>query len=141
MKMFLGEYNPNITEGSRIALPKKHREQLRGGSVVLSKGFEKCVLVYDNEDWAEKAQKQVENLSGSAKVRDLERYLYVSATEASIDSQGRLVVPPALKNYAGLKGKTAIIGVGDHVEIWDGTTWKVHLEEISSEISRAGTAR
>ncbi len=51
MRMFLGEYQPNITEGSRIALPKKLREQITGGEVILSRGFEKCVFVYDKEDW------------------------------------------------------------------------------------------
>ena len=61
MKMFLGEYQPNITDGSRISLPKKLREQIEGDEVILSKGFERCIFVYDKEDWLLEAQKQVEN--------------------------------------------------------------------------------
>jgi len=75
MKMFLGEYSPNITEGSRISLPKKIREQLDDG-VVLAKGFEKCIYIYDKKDWITEAKKQVESSGESAKIRDLERYLY-----------------------------------------------------------------
>ncbi len=135
MKMFLGEYNPNITSGNRIALPKKHREQITGDAVVLSKGFEKCVLVYDYVDWSDRVERQVDNLAGAAKRSDLERYIYTSAVEASVDAQGRLVIPPALKVYAGVKEKTAVIGVGDHIEVWDKDAWNKHLENISERIT------
>lgn len=135
MKMFLGEYNPNITEGSRLALPKKIREQMRGEKVVMSRGFEKCVLIYDINDWAAQAQKQVANLSGTLKTSDLERYLYTSAVEAPIDTQGRVVVPGSLMEYANVTSKTAVIGVGDHVEVWDADAWRKHLEKITAQLS------
>ncbi len=63
MKMFLGEYSPNITSGNRIVLPKKHREQLADNAVVLSKGFEKCILIYDMGDWGERVERQIDNLA------------------------------------------------------------------------------
>ena len=134
MKMFLGEYNPNITEGSRIALPKKFREQISEDQVILSKGFEKCIYIYAKEDWADKVQRQVESSTGSAKRSDLERYLYTSASEVSVDAQGRLVVPGKLKRYAGIEDKTSVIGVGDHIEIWDQDSWTEHLEKISVKL-------
>jgi MraZ protein len=135
MKMFLGEYNPNLTEGSRIALPKKHREQISGDSVVLSKGFEKCIYVYDANDWAMNAEKQIENMKGDMKVSDLQRYLYTSAVDASVDSQGRLVLPANLKTYAGITTKTAVIGVGDHIEVWDYDMWVEYSDKISEKLS------
>ena len=143
MKMFLGEYNPNITTGNRIALPKKHREQLAGDEVVLAKGFEKCVLVYDYQDWGERVERQVDNLTENAfldasakpvKRGDLERYLYTSAIETSIDGHGRMVIPANLLEYAGIKDSTAVIGVGDHIEIWDLASWKAHIKNISENI-------
>lgn len=133
--MFLGEFNPNITSGNRIALPKKHREQLTGDTVVLSKGFEKCILIYDLEDWSERVERQVDNLASEGiKRSNLERYIYTSAAEASVDSQGRIVIPSDLKNYAGADGKTAVIGVGDHIEVWDAEVWEKHLKKISEKI-------
>ncbi|MBU0534964.1 MAG: division/cell wall cluster transcriptional repressor MraZ [Patescibacteria group bacterium] len=135
MRMFLGEYQPNITEGSRIALPKKLREQVRGDDLILSKGFEKCIFVYDKEDWVTEAQKQVENPISDAKTRDLKRYMYAGASESTIDSQGRVVLPASLLSYAEINKRTAVVGAGDHVEIWDLDNWNARIGKISQELS------
>jgi len=135
MRMFLGEYQPNITEGSRLALPKKLREQIRGDELVLSKGFEKCIFVYDKEDWVVEANKQVENPISDSKTRDLKRYMYAGAVESTIDAQGRIVLPNSLREYADISKRTSVIGAGDHIEIWDLNNWKERLEKISREIS------
>ena len=133
--MFLGEYQPNITEGSRIALPKKLREQINGEDVILSKGFEKCIFVYDKEDWVSEAQKQIENPITDAKTRELKRYMYSGATETTIDSQGRVVLPNNLKDYAQIDKKTIVIGAGDHVEIWDIENWSEYSQKVSLNLS------
>ena len=138
MKMFLGEYNPNITVGSRIALPKKIREQINGDSVVLTRGFEKCVYIYDRNDWAEQAQKYIDSAktdAQQAKIRDLERFVYASAVEAAIDTQGRVVIPANLIEYAQLENKTAIVGVGNRVEVWDNDSWLDHKQKIDAGLS------
>ena len=135
MSKFLGEYSPNITEGSRVALPKKLRKYIRGGEVVLSKGFEKCVFIYDKKDWVESAVRKVANPRGQADTEELERYLYTSATESPIDSQGRVVIPSDLLEYAGITSKTAVLGVGDHVEVWDHTIWEEYKDKISRKIT------
>lgn len=134
--MFLGEYQPNITEGSRIALPKKLREQIASGEVILSKGFEACVFVYDKQDWLLEAEKQLEKPITDSYVRNLKRYLYASATESTIDAQGRFVVPNNLKEYASLDSKTVVIGAGDHIEIWNSDIWNSHLEKISKDLAQ-----
>lgn len=135
MKMFLGEYQPNITEGSRIALPKKLREQITGDEIILSKGFEKCIFIYDKEDWVAEAKKQVENPITDSRTRELKRYMYSGASDTSIDSQGRIVIPPSLKDYAQIDKKTVVIGAGDHVEIWDSKNWYEHLGKISMNLA------
>jgi len=134
--MFLGEYQPNMTEGSRIALPKKLRDQIAGDEVIISRGFEKCIFVYAKEDWVIEAEKQVESPITDLKTRDIKRYMYASATETGIDTQGRLVLPNNLKDYAGIDKKTAVIGAGDHIEIWDLDFWQTHLDKISAELSK-----
>lgn len=134
MKMFLGEYQPNITEGNRIALPKKLREQIVGDQIILAKGFEPCVFVYDKEDWAQEWQKQVDNPITDARTRNLKRYVFSGATEAEIDDQGRFVVPQSLRTYGGLAKDVVVIGAGDHVELWDKSGWSKHLEKISGDL-------
>ena len=140
MRMFLGEYQPNITEGSRIALPKKLRDQIRGEEVILLRGFEQCIFLYDKEDWVNEADKQVENPITDLKSRNLKRYLYASAAEMAIDSQGRIVIPASLKEYAGIAKKTTVIGAGDHIEIWDSDLWNAHLEKISLDFAQESKA-
>jgi MraZ protein len=135
MRMFLGEYSPSITEGSRITLPKKLREQIRGDEVVLSRGFERCIFIYDKEDWVAEANKQVDSPINDKRTRELKRYMYASATATTIDPQGRVVLPSSLKDYAGLSKRTTVIGAGDHVEIWDSATWKEYLEKISGDLA------
>ncbi|HOA18433.1 MAG TPA: division/cell wall cluster transcriptional repressor MraZ [bacterium] len=135
MRMFLGEYQPNITEGSRIALPKRIRDQIRGNELILSRGFEKCIFVYDKEDWVTEAKKQVENPITDQLTRDLKRYMFSGSVEAVIDVQGRIVLPSSLKEYAGIDKSTVVIGAGDHIEIWDGENWKKHLEKISARLA------
>jgi MraZ protein len=135
MKMFLGEYQPNITEGSRISLPKKLRDQIEGDDVILSKGFERCIFVYDKEDWLNEAQKQVENPITDSKTRELKRYMFSGASETTIDSQGRIVLPGNLKDYAKIDKKAVVIGAGDHIEIWDLDTWGDYSQRISQILS------
>ena len=135
MKMFLGEYQPNITEGNRIALPKKLREQIVGEEVILSKGFEKCVLLYDKADWEKEWEKQAESPITDARTRQLKRYIFSGAVDACLDEQGRVVIPQSLRSYAGLEKDVVVIGAGDHVELWDKALWESHLEKISEELS------
>ena len=135
MSRFLGEYSPNITEGSRIALPKKLRKYIRGDEVILAKGFDRCVYVYDKEDWTNLAQKRIESRQDQTHIEALERYLYTSATEAPIDAQGRVVIPGNLQDYAGINKRTAVLGVGDHIEVWDYKTWQEYLEKVSGGLT------
>ncbi|MFA6982134.1 MAG: division/cell wall cluster transcriptional repressor MraZ [Patescibacteria group bacterium] len=135
MKMFLGEYQPNITEGSRIALPKKLRDQIRGDDVILSRGFEKCIFIYDKEDWVAESAKQVSDPITDVRTRDLKRYMYAGASEAALDTQGRVVLPTNLKDYAGIDKELAVVGAGDHIEVWDLEEWQMRLERISAEMA------
>lgn len=132
--MFLGDYTPNMTEGSRIALPKKLRDQIQGDELVLTRGFEQCVFIYDKNDWLDEAKKQIASPITDTKTRVLKRYLYGTAAESLIDAQGRFVIPPALKEYANLIKEVAVIGAGDHIELWNANVWQEYLAKISVDM-------
>jgi len=135
MKMFLGEYQPNLTDGSRLALPKKLREQILGDEVVLSRGFEKCIFVYDKQDWINESQKQIDNPITDSKTRDLRRYMFAAASDSKLDSQGRIIVPTNLLSYAGIEKEITVIGAGDHIEIWNTTNWNEYFENVSNSLT------
>lgn len=135
MKMFLGEYQPNLTDGSRLALPKKLREQILGDEIVLSRGFEKCIFVYDKADWMLETQKQVDNPITDSRTRDLKRYMFSSASDCKLDSQGRLVLPSNLQGYAELSKNITVIGAGDHIEIWNTENWNEYFTKLSNNLT------
>lgn len=134
MKMFLGEYQPNLTDGSRLALPKKLREQIIGDEVILSRGFEKCIFVYDKADWLLETQKQVDNPISDSKTRDLKRYMFSSASDCKLDSQGRLVLSSNMQGYAELSKNITVIGAGDHIEIWNTENWNEYFIKMSESL-------
>ena len=135
MKMFLGEYQPNLTDGSRLALPKKLREQILGDEVVLSRGFEKCIFVYDKQDWINESQKQVDNPITDLRTRDMRRYMFAGASDSKLDSQGRIVVPTNLLTYAGLEKNITVIGAGDHIEIWNTENWNSYFDNVQESLT------
>ena len=119
-----------MTEGARVALPKKLRDQIGGNSIILSRGFERCIFGYDRDDWLKEAEKQVSLPISDSKVRTLKRYMFSGAADVELDSQGRFVIPQSLKEYAQIEGEMIVIGAGDHFEIWNSAVWGKHLETI-----------
>ena len=132
--MFFGEYQPSIDEKGRLALPKKLREQIQGGAVILSRGFESSILGYDKTKWEDEAFKQVDAPISDARVRHLKQYMYSGAAEVSFDEQGRFVIPPNLRGHAGIENEVIVIGAGDHFEIWETGCWQKHLTQIEEEV-------
>ena len=127
--VFFGEYGVSVTEGGRIAIPKKIRENLKGDVFILTKGFDICLAGYDREDWQRRTD-ELMNVSLLEKDNiDKRRMLFSGANEIVIDEQGRLVIPKALSQYIGLVAdKVKVVGVGDHFEIWDETKWDRYVK-------------
>ena len=129
--MFLGEYEHTIDAKARLAVPAKFRGQLEHGAV-LSKGMGRCLSVYTMTRWEEKSAALVADKSDE-QLRDFERRIYPSANEVELDSQGRLVIPAKLREYASLGNEVTIAGVRDHFEIWDRKTWQEYQQKLDSE--------
>ena len=124
MPSFKGRYLYTLDAKGRIAIPAKLRKSLSAkGSVVITRGFEKCLYVYPVEEW-----KQVESYIRSlsfldARQRFFGRTLFQWATDSDLDSQSRISVPQELLKYAGIGGDVLILGVVDRIEMWDPTVY------------------
>ncbi len=127
--VFFGEYQVSFSAPGRLVLPKKVRDLLKGNIFILTKGFQFCLAGYDKEDWEERARSllQVSLLEQDNLTK--RRFLFSSTVYLDIDDQGRFVVPKNLLTYAGLHNKAAIVGVGDHIEIWKPETWEKYQKE------------
>ncbi|MBI2596971.1 division/cell wall cluster transcriptional repressor MraZ [Candidatus Daviesbacteria bacterium] len=131
--MFLGEYQTKFSGKGRIILPRKIRQELAGKEIILGRGFESCIFGYDLKDFEEEARKQLEISASEERARYMRRYLFSGSQSVELDAQGRIVIPSALLDFASVKSDVAIIGAGDHFEIWDLTGWKKHIKTIEEE--------
>ncbi|PJC28038.1 cell division/cell wall cluster transcriptional repressor MraZ [Candidatus Shapirobacteria bacterium CG_4_9_14_0_2_um_filter_39_11] len=132
--MFLGTYCPNLIGKGRIALPKKIREQLVSNKIVLTVGFEKCIFGFDEKDWEEIVKPELSRpFFSDAEGRDLRRKMCMEAMVIKLGAQGRIVIPEAMMEYAGIKDKLTLIGAGDHFEIWENSRWVEYKKKIEKE--------
>ena len=130
--MFLGEYEHSVDVKGRLAIPSKFRPQLETG-LVITRGFERCLQVYPIEGW-QMLSERVSALSlGQAEARQLRRLLFASAFDTELDKQGRILVPAALREYAGIGESAVVAGMNTYFEIWAQDTWQVALAGITQE--------
>jgi len=130
--MFLGTFTPNLMERGRIALPKKIREELTGGRLILTIGFEKCIFGFTDKIWEEITKSELERPLFSDQVgRDLRRKMCAEAVKIELDSQGRFIIPQTMMDYAGISDKVVVIGAGDHFEIWNQKQWEEYRNKLA----------
>jgi MraZ protein len=129
--MFLGTYEPNLLDASRLALPKKIREQLGGSHIVLTVGFENCIFGFAEKIWDQvTAQELSRPLFSDREGRDLRRKMCAEAINVQLDSQGRFVVPDRMLSLASIRDHVVVIGAGDHFEIWSKEGWEAYRQEM-----------
>ena len=120
MMSVTGTYEHNMDAKGRLFVPAKLRELL-GEKSYLTMGMDQCLAVYPQESW-EKFTAKFEALPSS--VSKKMRPLFANTVSCEPDSQGRVVIPPALREYAGLSKEVMIVGVHDRAEIWDAARWR-----------------
>ena len=125
--MFMGEYNHTIDAKGRLIVPAKFREQL-GEAFVLTNGNDGCLNIYTIEDWESKME-QLQHLPNKEDTRKLIRKLVACANTVEVDKQGRILVPTALREHAGLDKDVVLAGVIDKIEVWDKTRWEKQSDE------------
>jgi len=126
--MFFGSYTPRLDDKGRLFLPAKFRDALTGG-LVITKGQERCLYVFEMAEF-----RRITEALGQAPVtakaaRDFSRVLFASASDEVPDKQGRVTVPPKLREYAGLTRDCVVNGANTRVEVWDAAAWEAYEAE------------
>lgn len=129
--MLIGEYIHTIDEKNRVSLPAKFRKEL-GKKIVIAPAPDQCLFIFTMKEW-DKVSKRLTDSNHElsflkADQRSFNRFIIGRASDAEVDSIGRILIPDFLKEKIGLKGKAAIIGVGDRVEIWNDKEWSQYKE-------------
>lgn len=135
--MFIGEYNHNLDDKGRIAIPAKFRALLKKGGVV-TKGLDNCLFLYTKDQWQKIAEKLSALPISQSKARAFARHFLAGAMDLEFDNQGRVTVPEYLRQFAGLKKSVIIAGLYNHLEIWNQADWnkyKSKAEKNSNAIA------
>jgi MraZ protein len=132
--VFLGTHTPRLDEKGRLILPAKYRDELAGG-VVVTRGQENCLTLFTAVEFAHQAE--LARSSGNAvEDRNRNRMFFAGAFDEIPDRQGRITIPAGLRQYAGLDRDCVVIGVNDHLEIWDAVSWTAYVSTAEQEFSQ-----
>ena len=111
-----------MDEKGRLTLPSRLRSYFEGGRLV-TKGVDRCLFAFPPEEWSAFKANIKANADFSALGRQLSRMFFSMAFEATLDRQGRVLIPTKLSRYAGLRRDVTVTGVDDRLEIWDTEEW------------------
>ena len=131
--MFLGTHPLRLDEKGRLILPAKYREELSGG-VVITKGQERCLYVFSRQEFTRVSEGM---RAASQTPRGHSRVFFASASDELPDRQGRIIVPSALRAYAGLERDCVVIGADTRLEIWDAQSWDTYLTAQEDSFAEA----
>ena len=136
---FLGQHSHSLDSKNRVAIPAKFRSQLEDGKVIVTKGFDGCLVVYPMDEWSRLRQEKIAMLDPmeSRAARDKMRKLLSGAANCEIEKQGRIgLTAPHLK-WAEIGKEVVFTGMGNCFEVWAVKQWEQY-EEDSKERERAG---
>jgi MraZ protein len=138
--VFLGTYTPRLDEKGRLVLPARFRDELSEG-IVITPGQDRCLQVFPVAGFTEFAERVRQAPVTAKRARDYSRILFAKATDEVPDKQGRITIPPNLRQYAGLVRDCVVTGAGVRLEIWDAAAWQSYAEaaepafsELSEEV-------
>ena len=132
--MFLGTHFPKLDAKGRIILPARFRDGLAEG-LVLTKGQDHCLVVWPQAQFDEYAKQLRQQAQANARVRAMTRIFFSTAFDESLDAQGRLTVPPVLREYAGLDRELTVVGADTRIEIWSTSAWDEYVAEHEADFA------
>jgi MraZ protein len=119
----------------RLAIPARFRDELADG-VVVTRGFDGCLLVYPAATWVPLAERVSALSMGDPDARLLRRMLFANAVYVQLDGQGRILIPAELREQAGIERDAVVVGMHAFVEVWSPSGWEAQAEVVE----RDGTA-
>ena len=147
--MFRGSSYHTLDAKGRLIIPARFREVIKadGHDSVMVSRMDSCLLAYPFEEWQQLETKIMSQVDKSENMRRFRRVFIGGAHECNCDKQDRILIPPTLREYAGLDKEIVLVGVLDHFEIWSREGWDsesmnleedLKKEEVRNEIARLG---
>ncbi len=130
--MLIGEYIHTLDDKNRLSLPVKFRSEM-GKKLVLSPGLDGAIFMFTEKEWAKIAQRLSSSSMLAADNRSFNRFMFGGAVETAVDGSGRILIPDFLKDRAELKGKVAVVGVQNRVELWNEAKWNAYKKGVDAQ--------
>jgi MraZ protein len=136
---FYGTNKHSIDQKGRIILPAAFRAKL-GKVFMIAKWLDECLCIFSEEEWSRITEKVQNAPSTDSEVRTFSRVFFSGAAELEPDKQGRVLLPPDLRAYAGLKKEVCVVGTGTKIEIWDKVKWDEFEQKEGSDMTSTAEA-
>jgi MraZ protein len=133
-----GEYRNSLDEKGRLLIPSRLRAELNGESLVLTRGVESCLWLFQASRWISLAEQLTQSTSLFQKrARILKRRIIAPAQEVELDKAGRINIPPTLREYADLTKDVVVLGLENYVEIWNEAAYLEDMDSNEDEFLEA----
>lgn len=139
--MFRGRFHYGIDNKGRLSIPSKFREVLSSNydERLIVTNFDQCLWAYPITEWQELERKVSELPQFLDEVRALQRVFISAATECPLDKQGRVLIPPSLRDYADIKRDVVLVGMTKRIEIWSRERWDMVFESAQRKLETLGS--
>ncbi len=137
--MFRGRFDYSIDDKGRISLPAKFREVLSANydERLIITTFDQCLWAYPLPEWQVIEEKIAALPQFKSQVKALQRVFVSGAVECPLDKQGRIIIPPTLREYGGLKKEVVFVGMTKRIEIWSKDRWEAIFTDSQKLIDSA----
>ena len=127
--LLTGRFDRSLDEKQRIAIPKRLRDALGEALTALyvTPGNDGSLSIYTEEELSKLAERLATSSPAQQEVRAFGRLFYAQAERVELDGQGRVRIPPELAQSAGLQKEVVLLGVQNHMELWDKVRWETYL--------------
>ncbi|MCY2950183.1 MAG: division/cell wall cluster transcriptional repressor MraZ [Gemmataceae bacterium] len=135
--LLTGTYQRTLDDKKRLVLPKKVREALGDpGSLFVAPGPDKCLWVHTNGELERLAARLDERPATDAEARLFRRLFFAQAESVDVDRAGRILLPDRLVQSVGIEHEVVLVGVRDHLEVWDAGQWDAYLRRHESRFDQ-----
>lgn len=131
----LGYHKRTIDAKGRLILPREFRQDFSTGLVV-TKGLDNCLFLYPMTEWERIVGRVQEMPAGSEATRRFTRLFFSNASQLMPDAQGRVLLPPHLRELAGLSKEVVLVGLTDKAELWDPERWEEYKSSSVDQFER-----
>jgi len=129
--LLTGTHSRTLDDKKRLVLPRRIREELgeTATRLFVAQGLDQCLWLYDSAALERLAGKLDETPATDAEARVFRRLFFSQMEAVDIDKAGRVLIPDRLMEFAGLQHEVMLLGVRDHLELWDAGRWQNYVAQ------------